>query len=220
MFRVRRPLCRAAPRGRHRAAAKNCCVDPTGANKISFQHCVSCSSDGGPSNTQRHHDIARSLGDACTGAGIVATYESRRAGDGTTGVDLFVTLDGQRIAADITVVNPRAKTHIKNTLKKAGSAMVDAAKVKSARYKDMYDADGSVLMTLAFETSGAMGDGTKAFWNRLQSHIDNSAALPTFPKTYTTPTYISYMKSAVAVKLATWNARAVKNCITRANKRQ
>ncbi len=41
--------------------------------------------------------------------------------------------------------------------------MVEAAKVKNARYKDMYDADGSVLIPLAFETSSAMGDGTKAF---------------------------------------------------------
>ena len=98
------------------AAAKNCCVDNNGgANKISFQHCVSCPSEGGRDNTHRHHDIARSLGDACTGAGIVATYESRRAGDGTIGVDLFVTLDGQRIAADITGVLPPGPSRTSRT---------------------------------------------------------------------------------------------------------
>ena len=178
-------------------------------NTLSEQHLAVCPFARRFIN-QRHTALVDCTASILRLAGLRPKVEPRVWGaNGNDGPDIRVTLDATEYALDLTTAVVEQASNNWHAAIKDYYRAETAEKRKTQRYAAELAADHVKLLTLCFESTGALGPEFQRFWNLLAHHITTNRIEPVFPRTWATPTFISYAQHRLAVCHARQNVRVI-----------
>jgi hypothetical protein len=174
-----------------RLAGVQCCVTAgDNGRALTLHHAVSCHQHAGGGTTSRHNAIVNTLETCLRRALIPCVHEPRVVGDDYAGPDTLADFGTARYALDLTVRNPTAVNVVAAAAATPLAACARAETEKNRHYGAAHAAAGIRFLTLAFETTGAMGAQTRVFFDAFHAHINqNVPVLPAYPETWACRSY-------------------------------
>lgn len=190
---------------------KRCCWNRRGkSNPLEPYHISVCKANNA-AVVDRHDALVQGVVKVARDVGIGCRVEERELGQrGLSGPDVYLTIGGTDFALDVTT----AVVEQSQNLRQAADTDLFRALEKEKTKRDKYGAElalrGRRLLTLCYESTGAMGTEFLAFWSFLSSHISDYQAEPTWPRTWVTRSYVSYAKQYLAVMHASQTCRMLR----------
>ena len=176
-------------------------------------HVLSCQETNG--RTDRHNGMRDEAGELAGASGWPVTVEPRgwrNLGD-NSGPDLFLLgyFGGSVGAAvDVTVVSPLVTSNVHRAATVPLATCVAAERAKVAKYAEALAGDNARVLPLAFETTGAFGQGVLDFIDTCQKRYESTVLSTTFSSygdTWTAVSFADYWSQRLAVRLRKGNAQ-------------
>jgi hypothetical protein len=204
----------------HLAGVQCCVTAGDNGRALTLHHAVSCHQHAGGGTTSRHNAIVNTLETCLRRALIPCVHEPRVVGDDYAGPDTLADFGTARYALDLTIRNPTAVNVVAAAAATPLAACARAEAEKHRHYGAAHAAAGIRFLTLAFETTGAMGEQTRVFFDAFHAHISqNVPVLPAFPETWACRSYFAYTLQRVQATLARYTSLIVHAAVSQAHYR-
>jgi hypothetical protein len=202
-----------------RLVGNQCCVTAgDNGRALTLHHAVSCHQHAGGGTTSRHNAVVATLETCLRRALIPCVHEPRVVGNDHEGPDTLADFGTHRFALDITVRNPTAVNVVAAAAATPLAACARAETEKNRHYGAAHTAAGIRFLTLAFETTGAMGEQTRVFFDAYHAHINqNVPVLPAYPESWACRSYFAYTQQRVQATLARYTSLIVHAAVSQAH---
>jgi hypothetical protein len=175
---------------------------------MTVAHAVTCKAGARAGPIQRHNDLVNMLATGLAAAGLQTQIEPRGFdfNNSARGPDLLVLMpDNKALVIDMTVRSALAEHVVKTAATEALYACRLAEQEKDGLYKATCDAAGVKLITYAIETTGAVGKRARELNQLLRVAITRAGRQPFYPRTFATPTYLTFLQQQLAVGVVRHN---------------
>jgi hypothetical protein len=177
---------------------------------VSIEHLSICKHGWGGVN-ERHNKIVDEVSDILATIGIRHRVEHRDIGPNhNSGPDIIATILDREVALDVTCAQVDQQTGLRHAAEIDRYHAAAAEQRKTERYAAELRASGRDLLTLAIESTGAIGNQFHTFWQRVYTHAFTRDLEPTFPRTWATPTFTSYAQQRIAITHAKSSIRIIR----------
>jgi hypothetical protein len=127
-----------------------------------------------------------------------------------SGPDFKLSLAGKDYALDLTNAIVDQPT---NLLQAATTDLFHAARAeqrKADTYAEELALSNCQLLTLCFESTGAISSQFNSFWSILRTHFRANDMDPQWPSSFATPSFVSYAKQRMSVVHARQTLRVIR----------
>jgi hypothetical protein len=197
-----------------------CATAGDNGSHLTMHHTSSCHNNAGGGTTARHNAVVATLETCLRRALAPCLHEPRIVGDAFEGPDTLVDFGVKRVAVDVTIRNPTAATVVTAAAKTPLTACARAEDQKAHHYAAAHVAAGIGFLTLAFETTGAMGKQTRLFFDAYRTHLEQNVPVqPAFPQTFACTSFYNYTLQRVAATMLKYTAMIVHAAVSNAGYR-
>lgn len=160
---------------------------------------------------ERHTALVQGVASTLRDIGVRPRVEERELGpNGQSGPDIYATVNEKDFALDVTT----ALVEQPDGLRRAAAEDLFRAQQKEKAKRDLYAAEltqrGRRLLTLCYESTGAIGGEFQRFWAAIRTHMRDNQVEPTWPRSWSTPSYLSYAQRRLAVMHASQTCRILR----------